>query len=369
MKKIIISLIAVALVILIGGYFVMNKKEKVTNHGTIKIGATLPLSGDFAIFGEPINKGALIAIDEAKKSGIDVEYIVEDDHSNASGSTNAANKLVKIDKADAVMTATVQEVKPIVSIFKKGNIPLLVTWDSNDFIKSAGDNIFTIGFSTEGTGQKMAEYAKNNLKLSKVAVIPQIDEYSELIANSFDSYFNKLGGQIVLKEKSPVGQNDFRTILAKIKNSGAEGVYFPFPTPDGINPFLKQAKEQNLNLIMMTADGFSLDQAVKDGIPIEGLYFTNVYLDDAKSLEEKYKNKYGSGPVDTTFVSFGYDGVKTLIEAIDNSRKNNIKVADALRKLNIKGTDRDIDFKGGQFSEKVERVYKVVNKKIIEVQK
>src|SRR3989344_3161297 len=237
MKKVILGIIAIIVIV---GVVVLargaDNGPSITSGELIKIGAILPMTGDFAFAGEAINKGALLAIDEAKAQGINVQYISEDDRSTAVGSTNAANKLVRTDKIHGAITATVQEVKPVAPIFASAGVPLVATWDSNDYIKTAGKDIFTIGFSTEGAGHKMAVYAKNNLKLSKVAVVAQEDEWSSLIASAFEKKFKELGGTVVVSERVQPTQKDFRTILAKIKTSGADGIYFPF-LPNTIAPF------------------------------------------------------------------------------------------------------------------------------------
>ncbi len=365
MKKAIAILIIGA--VLIGGYFVLNKRQGPKDASPIRIGAILPMSGDFAIFGEAINKGALIAVEEAKQEGINIEYIVEDDRSTAVGSINAASKLVGTDKVQGVITATVQEVKPVAPIFTSSGIPLVAVWDSNDYIKSAGSNIFTIGFSTEGSGYKMANYAKNNLKLAKIAVIAQEDEWSSLIASAFERKFKELGGSVVVSEKILPTQKDFRTTLAKIKSAGVDGIYFPF-LPSTISPFVRQTRELGINAVLMTGDSISSDEVAQAGKDAENLYFTNLYANNTKDLEAKYQAQFGSETSDITFVSFGYDGVRTLLEAVRISKKEGVSVSEAMRKVNIQGLDRKINFEGKQYSEKLEHLYKVTDGEFVEVE-
>ena len=115
------------------------------NPGTIKIGSVLPLSADFGFLGEEINRGALIAVDEAHKSGIDVEYIPEDDAFDAAKSASAANKLISVDHVDAAFTALGEEAKPMAPIFTQAKVPLLVSWDSNETLKGLSNYLFSIG--------------------------------------------------------------------------------------------------------------------------------------------------------------------------------------------------------------------------------
>lgn len=366
--KKLIPLIIIVIAVAALALLLVNKPRARTSVEPIKIGAILPMSGDFADFGEAINKGALIAIEEAKKEGANVEYISEDDHSNPTGSVNAAQKLVQLDKIDGVLTATVQEVKPVASIFESSKVPLVATWDSNDYIKSAGNNIFTIGFSTEDAGYKMAMHAYNTLGLRKVSVVSQKDDWSQLIGEAFAKKFTELGGTIVVNEQLVPSQKDFRSIITKITRSGSEGIYFPF-LPGTIAPFIKQGRELGFNGALMTGDSISLSEVNEVGSLAEHVYFTNLYAENIEALSKKYEEKYGETTENMTFVSFGYDGVKTLLAASKISEKENITMSEALRKVSIKGIDRTISFNGKSYAEKTERLYKVEKGEFVEVAK
>ncbi len=359
-------IIAVAIVAGVIIFKAQPSKPRLSLENTYKIGAILPLTGDFSAFGQAINQGAMLALDEAKEQGQVISYVPEDDHSNALGSTNAAHKLVNVDKVQGAITATVQEVKPSAPVFEGTKIPLLATWDSNHYIKTAGENIFTIGFSTEDAGEKMATHAFMVLKLKKVAVIPQIDEWSELIASAFENKFKALGGEVVMKEEIQPTQKDYRTLIVKAKSAGAEGVYFPF-LPNTISPFLLQAKQLGFKGALMTGDSFSADEVTQAGAASEGVIFTNLYADHAQALAEKYKVKFGKEAGDPVFVSFGYDGMKTLLAAAKIASEKQIPMKEAMKMADLQGTDYRIHFEGKQYSEKYERLYKVVNGKFEEV--
>lgn len=359
--------IVIGIIVVVGiVWFGMSKDKDVVTSGPVKIGAVLPVTGDFAFFGGEILRGADIAIEEAQKSNPDIQFITEDDHSDAKGSVNAANKLTSIDKVDAVITATLQEVKPMTSTFSKGSIPLLATWDSNDYIKSAGKNIFTIGFSTEYAGQIMADYAYNTLNLRNVATMSALDEWSTIIADAFVKRFTSLGGKVVFNEQVQPSQKEFRTQIAKIKTLSVDGLYAPL-LPTTIGPLLKEMKQLGLKTVFMTGDSFSADEIATANGGAEGIYFSNLYVDNTKSLDAKYQAKYGEAPGASVFVSFGYDGVKTVLAAIKIAKDKNISVSDAMRQVNIAGTDSQINMKGGQYSEKFEKLYQVKGTDFVEV--
>ncbi len=355
--------IILGLAILLAIVLILNNRETNTFNNSPKIGSILPLTGDFGSLGEEIKRGAKIAVEEAQNRGEQFEYVIEDDKSQATGAVNAANKLINIDKVNAVFTATVQEVKPIASIFNQAKIPLLTVWDSNNYLKTAGDYIFTTGFSTEKAGQKMAIYAFNILKLKKVAIIAQTDEWSEIIAQSFEEKFISLGGIVSMKEFAQVTQKDFRTLITKAKNLNSEGIYLPL-IPTAAGPFLLQTKELGFKGKLMTADSFSQDDINIAKNSAEEVYVTTLHANNTQELIKKYKNKYGIEPFDIVFVSFGYDGINTLLTANKIAQEKKISLAEALKQVSIIGTGGNINLNNSQFFEREEKIYQVKNGKI-----
>ncbi len=363
-KVLIIVVVIVAIAIIAHG--ITDKTTPAASQAGLKIGSILPLTGDFASFGSEINRGAEIAVDEARQSGINIEYVSEDDRSEPTKSVDAANKLVHADNVDVAFTATVQEVKPTAPIFNNGQTPLIAVWDSNDFIKTAGSSIFTTGFGTEAAGQTMARHAHNTLGLQKVAVIPMKDDWSSLIADAYIKEFTKLGGTVTMSEQTSANQKDFRTLIAKAQNSGAEGIYAPL-LPQAGGPFLKQTRELNFHGPIMMGDSFSQNDVNVANGAAENVYFTNLYASQTDQLSAKYKAKFSATPSDPIFVSFGYDAIKTIIAAHHKAIDDKTSIKQALLNTKLQGTGTLINFNGKQYSERLEKLYQVKNGRFIEI--
>ena len=179
----------------------------------IKIGVITPLTGDYSIVGEEVQKGIELAVSQLGKQGVKISVVCEDDQLDPKNTVTAANKLITIDKVDFVVVFSVEEAKPIFSLFNNAKIPLLVLFDSNNAIKSAGPYIFSNGFSTEKTGELMADYAFNTLKLKKIAIVSHVDEWSKIITESFKNKFIDDGGVVVYNDSVQIGTSDFRSII------------------------------------------------------------------------------------------------------------------------------------------------------------
>ncbi len=358
-----IFLVLIIFAVVVGLVYKNSQKQNLSNKNpTLKIGGIIFLTGPYSAQGEEINRGALIAVEEAKQADMDVEYIPEDDAFTNTGMVNAANKVLKLDRVDAAFVPTVTEVKPIYSLFNAAKIPLLAVWDSNNLIKGAGDYVFTIGFNTEVNAEKIANYAYDNLKVRRIAVISQIEDWSEIISSTFVDKFSQRGGQAVLREKFQLEQNDFRTVITKAKNLGVDAVYFPLNAPAN-GQFLKQADQLGLKTTFLTGDGFIEEEIQVAGMAAENVYLTHQQNDNIGPLVEKYRARYGKDPYAEGFVAFGYDAINTLVAAKKIALQKNINLRDALTQVDIQGAGSHINMKGNRYSDRVEKINQIVNGK------
>src|SRR3989338_8751673 len=75
--------------------------------GTLKIGAVLPLTGDGAAYGLPIQRAASLAVNEINLAGgvkgQSMEIIWEDGKCDAKEATSAARKLVTVDGVKVIL--------------------------------------------------------------------------------------------------------------------------------------------------------------------------------------------------------------------------------------------------------------------------
>ncbi|MCF7865775.1 MAG: penicillin-binding protein activator [Candidatus Pacebacteria bacterium] len=310
---IIFLLLIVGLIYYFKGGYTAVKENRSANTG-LKVGVILPLSGDLAQLGEEVQKGIELGVEEARKNGYKIDVIYGDDKSNfGADSVSEANKLIHINKVDVVLTLFAEEAKPIIPIVSKSRVPLLVLWDSNRFITEAGPYVFSNGFSTEKAAIKMADYAFNELEKRKIAIVGHIDPWVEIAVESFKKQFIGHGGQITFEEIVPVTTDDYRTTITKLKQTDFDAVYFPL-IPPSTAQFLIQAKQLGINTTLLTGDLIPsvVDEAKTSA---ENVYTTNIFTDEDDALNQKYKDFFGTEIGDSTLVSFGYDGIDSIIKA------------------------------------------------------
>jgi len=132
-----------------------------------KIGGIGPLTGGAAAYGDAVNKGAQIAVEEINAAGgingFQVEWKMEDDEHDAEKSVNAYNTLK--DWGMQMLVGTVTSAPCIAVEAEAVNDNMFLITPSGTAVDCiSGANAFRLCFSDPAQGTKSAEYiAANNL--------------------------------------------------------------------------------------------------------------------------------------------------------------------------------------------------------------
>jgi len=302
----------------------------------LKAGALLPLSGEFHFVGRALQQGMELALKDYQSEQIEICY--EDDQTFRDlTAVTAVKKLVNVDNVDVVLNSVVNTSSAIAPILNKKKVPGVVIWDNNKRIQQLGDWIFAQGVSTELAGEDMAEHAFKNLAVKNVSVISVHDEWSEIISSAFIDKFQRLGGTVDLHEKFLVEENDFRSLVSRIKKKKSEAIYFPL-FPHSLQALVKQLRAFDYDGYLLTGDSFAYDSLKVLGDLAEGLFATQVWHQES-SLSSKYKEQYGDqeNSINMAFVALGYDAVKMLAELSRKLKASNIPVNSQSIKDNLPG--------------------------------
>lgn len=311
----------------------------------LEVGAILPLSGDYAEFGQEAVKGIQIAQRELEAQGSHFTITYEDDRTfNPAAAHTAAQKLLSVDGVDVALTLVVDQAKPIAHLFNESKTPLLVLWDSNDYVN---DYVFSIGFSAEEQGLSMADHAYSTLGLRTAAIVEDITPGAEIVCSAFRRRFEELGGTILLHEKTVVGEEDYRSLITKIQNRAPDAVYIGIISPEN---FLRQAHNAGLEAEVLSADTIDRDLVERIDDAAEGIHFTYMYIEDEQQMRSLYRVLHGGEPENLHMVSLGYNGLHAIAQASEAST-----VYEGL--IGITGEDRML--------KKTERIYHVVQGDIV----
>jgi len=304
-----------------------------TQAGTIKLGATLPLSGDVANLGISAQNAIKLAVEEInKKGGVNVQLIYEDDQCDGKKSVITVSKLISVDNVAAIIGPLCSTaLLPAAPIAESGKTILFSGSATNAKITTAGDYIFRNIPSDSLQGKFAAEFAYNNLNARKAAIEYANEEYSVGLKDEFSKRFTELGGQIVLTQAHDRGATDLRTQITKIKGANPELVYLA-AFPADIGNFMKQTKELGMNaktLSSETADDPQVIQIAQEAV--NGLMFTRPKELTSQQYKDAYNAKYNSEPL--LFSEFYYDIAYLLADAAKTCGSDSTCIKNELYKV------------------------------------
>lgn len=314
---------------------------KSASSNTIKIGLLNEMTGGNATFGTSSANGARLAFKQINANGgllgKQIVAVVADNKSEPSEAANAMTKLVIQDKVVAV-TGGFASSNAIAasSVAESAKVPFLVVGATNPKVtvdeksKKVKDYVFRVCFIDPFQGTVGANFVLNTLKLKNAAVlVDNSSDYSKGLAAFFRESFTKGGGAILAEEAYLQKDQDFKSVLTKLKALNVEVLYVPGYYEE-VGKIVKQARELGMTLPVVGGDGWDSPKLVEIGsaAALNNTYFTNHYsVEDnspaAKAFVEAYRKEYGQMP--DALAVLGYDAANLLADAI--KRANSLEKA------------------------------------------
>ncbi len=356
--KIITGGILVVVLLAIGWWAVRGDRER--ESGPIRIGASLPLTGEAASLGEQMKAGLDVALKEINDAGglggRLVEIVYEDDKcSNAGAST--FNKLISIDNVVAIIGPLCSAAAgPAVPIAEQSNVPTLL-WASAPAL-TAGEYIFRTYPSDSFQGKFSAEYIFNVLGKKKVAVLYVKNDWGQGLTDVFVERFGELGGAVSLSEGMDQNSTDVRTTLLKIKATAPEALFAPL-YPAGGTAAVKQMKQLGLSIPVIGGDAYGAEEFVSTPEAAGTLFTEGKFPEQSAAFKEKIKSITGfeSG----VFTPLAYDTLKVLARVIERVGTNSQDIKEGLTQVSFTGGlsspliefDQRGDLKQAEFTVKI----------------
>ncbi|HHD92048.1 MAG TPA: amino acid ABC transporter substrate-binding protein [Candidatus Portnoybacteria bacterium] len=303
----------------------------------IKIGAILPLTGGASWIGDSQRKGLELAVDEINSmegiNGKKVQLIVEDSKSNPKEGVSAFNKIIYTNSDISAIFSSLSSVSnAVLPLADKNKIPLLLLGVSLPDITEKSEWAVRMNPDSDDEIVKLKEFITRKFNdINKWAVIYINDEYGVKAKGKFIKEFS---GKIVLEESYAPNEVDFKTILAKLKDSNAEGVFVVGFT-QAYPILLKQMKEMDVEIPKFSLIPTTFPPIIKaSGNAIEGIYSTAIVLQNtpkSKEFTNKYKSKFGGIPGFFSFLA--YDGVKILASTIEKEGASPTTIKNRLKQV------------------------------------
>ncbi|SHI27681.1 branched-chain amino acid ABC transporter substrate-binding protein [Streptomyces sp. 3214.6] len=357
---------------------------------TVTIGVDAPLTGDLSAMGLGIKNSADLAVKNANKQkyvdGITFKLVSKDDQKQPSQGQQNATALV----ADKSVIGVVGPLNSSVAesmqkVFDDAKLVEISPANTGVSLTQGADwqtkkvRTYKSYFRTATTdavqGPFAAQYVFNDAKKKKVFVIDDKKTYGAGLAGTFTDEFKKLGGTVVGTEHINPDSKDFSAVATKVKNSGAEVVYYGGEYPQA-GPLSKQIKAAGAKIPLVGGDGINDaayiplagpsgtgDLATSVGAPVEELPSAKQFIADYKAAG--YKDEYSA------YGGYSYDSAWAIIEAVkkvvsDNGGKlpddARAKVTAAVQNVSFDGVTGKVSFdEYGDATNKQLTVYAVEN--------
>ncbi|GAA4011702.1 branched-chain amino acid ABC transporter substrate-binding protein [Streptomyces plumbiresistens] len=335
---------------------------------TLTIGVDAPLSGENSTTGLGIQYGAQIAVDDANKNklvpGVTFKLKAYDDkaqpatgQSNATAITGDKTAVGAVGPLNSGVAQTMQQVfasADMVQISPSNTNPELTqgkNWQTDK--KRPYPTYFRTATTDELQGSFAAGYAYNKLKKKKAFVVDDKQTYGAGLAKIFNEQFKKLGGAVVQTDHVNTGDKDFGSLVTKIKNSGADLVYYGGQYDESAL-ITKQLKDGGVKAPLFGGDGMFASTYIETaGASAEGDLVTSVgvpadTLPAAKTFIETYKAKGYKGDYGA-YGAYAYDATTAIIKAVKAAvDANNGDVPSDINKLRSSVVDevQKSDFEG-----------------------
>lgn len=296
--------------------------------GPILIGHFASLTGSEATFGVSTDHGVILAMEERNAAGgvkgRKIELKTLDDASKSSEAGNVVQRLISEDKVVALL-GEVASGSSLAGgkVAQQFGVPMISPSSTNKKVTEGRDMVSRVCFLDEFQGYVVAKFAKDNLKLDKVAVLfDQAAPYSKGLAETFKAEFEGLKGTVVTSQAYTAGDPDVSAQLQSIKTSGAQAVFLPGYYTDAGN-IVNQARKLGITVPFLGGDGWdSAKLAEIGGTAIEGSYYSNHYsFDETRPEVQEFVTKFQKRWNETPdgLAALGYDAARVLFAAMDKS--------------------------------------------------
>ena len=343
-KNIWISVIVIVLILIVS--VAVNKQKN-----NVKVGAIFPLTGGLAMYGEPAQKAAQLAVENINANGgingKKFEVVFEDHKCDPKTAVSAFKKLssegVKVFTSVAC-SGTVLSIAPELT---NNQAVLLGTTVTTPKITSISPNIFRNWASDSQESKLFADQIKTK-GYSKVGEIYETTDYAKGVALNMQGFLKDTNTTFDA-ESFTTGTNDVRTQLTKIKEFKPDVILISVQTINSAEIVLKQMEELGINSKLLITDNIvaSSQTLTAHKKLVEGAIgaeYTLLSSDKAVEVLAKYKAKYGVDCTQPTVCTGVYDAIQMLAKSIQNKGYSADGVREYLNTISYNGSSGNIQF-------------------------
>lgn len=288
----------------------------------IKVGTLLPHTGPLRVFGPPGVSGAVLAAKQMAAAGFEVKLIHEDSATSAIPATNAAKKLVEIDRVVAIIGALSSGVTvPVAeSVTCPNNVIMISPGSTSPLITvlpadRGKDFLFRTCASDAQQGVVAGRLAASYNKTASVLYVN--NPYGQGLAEQFKRSFEKRGGKVLAMV--PHDEKAAESYTAELRKAlaGNPDILAAYSYPDHAGIYLMEAIEYFKYRKFLFADGLR-EEALIEAVGAEnvegqlGTYLGVVGQGENYDMfSAGYKTEFGEAPP-KAYIAYVYDEIAVV---------------------------------------------------------
>jgi branched-chain amino acid transport system substrate-binding protein len=288
-------------------------------YGQIKIGVSVPLTGEGASYGADVKNALEFASQQLGKGSY--QLVIEDDKCDGREAATVARKLVDVEHVHYVLGLPCSSaVLASAPIYEKAKTIAISSAATATQISDAGDYIFRTCPSNAAAARVLYGYlAKHH---QRFGLISEETEYPQSLVREF---FAQPGAEklIVASESYLPNTPDFRTILLRLRQVQIDTLFVNPQAEPALVRIIAQIKQLNWELPLYgniypgSATFLSLAGKNAEGIIFSDFpFFHGAINSTGEKLYEKYERRYGKPQSSDFFFLTNYIAFGALDEAI-----------------------------------------------------
>lgn len=318
---------------------------------TIKVACNFPMSGDLSFYGQYLQDGITMAMEELKDSmesqGITIDYDYEDNHSTTKDAVTAFNKqrMNDFDVYASCCTAQSMAIQDLVDQTKKPHF----IWSFYPLSLEPDDNIYRVWIDMAYEGDCFVKYIEQKRPKTVAFVYQNLSSTNEQFNKRIGPAVEKFGVKVIYNESYDTGKKDFKDIITKLSTLKPD-MYILYGFQNQLVEIIK-----NLNTYRLKKDGnilCSFDfldvQNILDAKLLDGIV-TNIprfIIDDnARIMKWKsdFEKKFNRKPLFTD--AYAYDFAYIMYDAAKDLKKvPGETINEAFNKVNRSGISGPLSF-------------------------
>jgi branched-chain amino acid transport system substrate-binding protein len=349
MRKSMLGLLA-ATAVGVGAYGVPGAQAQ-----DIPIAVVGPITGQYAIFGEQMRRGAQLAVDDLNaKGGIlgkKLKLEVGDDACDPRQAVAVANQLASRKVVFVAGHYCSSSSIPASQVYNEAGMLQITPASTNpkltdEAAQKKWNNVFRACGRDDQQGGVAGAYLAQHFKGKKIAIIHDKSTYGKGLADETQKALHAKQGKEAMYEAVTQGDKDFSALISKMKQANIDVIYYGgYHTEAGL--MVRQAREQGLKATLISGDALVDNEFWKITGPAgEGTLMTfgpdPRKAPEAKDVVAKFKQQ-GYDPEGYTL--YTYAAVQVWAAAVNQTKSTSVdKLSPAIRGKTFKTVIGDLKY-------------------------